>query len=47
MFSAVASAPGIPDVRGTGRHYVDLAWKPPKTDGGSRIKGAYLSYLNF
>ena len=41
--SAKASPPGIPNLDKVGKNYVDLSWSKPRSDGGSPIKGLYLS----
>lgn len=35
----VPSPPGKPTVLKVGRHYADLKWEPPQSDGGSKITG--------
>lgn len=35
----VPSPPGKPIVLKVGRHYADLKWEPPQSDGGSKITG--------
>ncbi|CAF4189098.1 unnamed protein product [Rotaria sp. Silwood2] len=33
------SSPGMPEVKKVGKNYIELAWTPPTTDGGSKIVG--------
>ena len=42
---AKASPPGIPNLDKVGKNYVDLSWTKPRSDGGSPIKGQFVSYL--
>ncbi|XP_077990140.1 twitchin-like isoform X3 [Glandiceps talaboti] len=39
-----ASPPGTPIVDDFGKRHIDLSWSPPKSDGGSPIKGYVVEY---
>ena len=39
FYIGAPSKPGQPEVVKTGKNHCDLRWAPPRSDGGTRIKG--------